>query len=74
MLLRALKDKWAVPTVASLAVGAALLDPAIIASASPSAGVALAARETLAQREARRQIRRQPFFYLHELRSVLGDR
>jgi hypothetical protein len=52
ILLRALREKWAVPTVASLAMATAMIDVGTVAAAAGSAtGIALAAREALTRRE-----------------------
>ena len=74
-LRRALKDKWAVPTVASLAIATAMLDPtAVVAIGTSSAGVALAAREAEARHHIRQEVRQQPFFYLHQIDAELSRR
>lgn len=74
-LLRALREKWSVPTVASIAVAAAMFDPAaVVAIGTSSAGVALGAREALARRDVHRRVRQQPFWYLREVDRRLHAR
>ena len=71
-LLRALREHWAVPTVASLAMATAIFDPgAAGAAAGSAAGVALTAREALARRELKRQARQQPYWYLRAVDRTL---
>lgn len=72
-LLRALREKWAVPTVASLAVATTVLDvSSAAAAAATAAGVSLGAREALARREVRRQARQQAYWYLSEVERALA--
>jgi hypothetical protein len=67
-LLRALREPWAGPPVASLAIGAVLLDAATVAAVAGSRQVvALAAREVGTQRDGSRKVRQQPFWYLHDV-------
>lgn len=74
-LLRSLEKKWAVPTIASLALGVAMLDPgAVAAVATSSAGVALGAHEALVRREIKRRVQQQPFWFLHEVQRRLDKR
>lgn len=74
-LIRAVSDRWGVPTVASLAIATAMLDVQSAAAAGGSAaGVALAAREISARRQVRRAVRQQPFWYLDEVDRELKRR
>ena len=74
-LLRTLREKWAAPSVASLAIAAAMLDLQTgVAVATSAAGTAVAAREMSARRDIKRSVRQQPLWYLHQLDSDLAKR
>jgi hypothetical protein len=74
-LLRAVKEPWAVPTVASLAVATAALDLTTVAGvAGSAAGVALTAREMLTRRGVKTRVEQQPFWYLREVDRELDER
>ena len=74
-LLRSAEKRWAVPAIASLALGMVMLDPgAVAAVATSSTGIALAAREALARREIKRRVQQQPFWFLREAQRRLDRR
>ena len=74
-LLRAVKEPWAVPTVASLAVATAMLDPGTVVAIGGSAtAIALTAREMLTRRGIRARVAQQPFWYLREVDRELRER